>query len=142
MGRANQKKHSMLFLGVCWHRWLKRERGILVNVKDYKSNGETITYTLDYDIFCVNVEHKKTNTGVVVTDLAGLFDWLNEQGASTEPLKNFLEFQNSLLFAGETLGFAMSERKMTQKEIESLADKLFDNKISERLEEVCGRKNA
>jgi hypothetical protein len=113
-----------------------------VNVKDYKSNGETITYTLDYDIFCVNVEHKKTNTGVVVTDLAGLFDWLNEQGASTEPLKNFLEFQNSLLFAGETLGFAMSERKMTQKEIESLADKLFDNKISERLEEVCGRKNA
>lgn len=113
-----------------------------MNVKDYKSNGKTITYTLDYDIFCVSVEHKKTNTGVVVTDLADLFDWLSEQGAGTEPLKNFLEFQNSLLLAGETLDFAMSERKMTQKEIESLADKLFDKKISERLEEVCGRKNA
>lgn len=101
-----------------------------------------ITYTLDYDIFCVSVEHKKTNSGVVATDLVELFGWLNEQGASAEPLKNFLEFQNSLLLAGETLDFAMSERKMTQKEIESLADKLFDKKISERLEEVCGRKNA
>lgn len=113
-----------------------------MNVKDYKSNGETITYTLDYDIFCVSVEHKKTNTGVAVTDLADLFSWLNEQGASTEPLEKFLEFQNSLLHADETLDFAMSERKMTQKEIESLADKLFDKKISERLDEVCGRKNA
>ena len=132
----------MLFLGVCLHRWLKRGRGTLVNVKDYKSNGNTITYTLDYDIFCVNVEHRKTNTGVSVTDLTELFGWLNEQGASAEPLKNFLEFQNSLLLAGETLDFAMSERKMTQKEIESLADKLFDKKISEHLEEVCRRKNA
>ena len=113
-----------------------------MNVKDYKSNGETTTYTLDYDIFCVSVEHKKTNTGVAVTDLADLFSWLNEQGASTEPLEKFLEFQNSLLHADETLDFAMSERKMTQKEIESLADKLFDKKISERLDEVCGRKNA
>ena len=124
------------------HRWLKRGRGTLVNVKDYKSNGKTITYTLDYDIFCVSVEHKKTNTGVVVTDLTELFGWLNEQEANIEPLKKFLEFQNSLLLAGETLDFAMSERKMTQKEIESLADKMFDKKISERLEEVCGRKNA
>lgn len=113
-----------------------------MNVKDYKSNGETITYTLDYDIFCVSVEHKKTNAGVVVTDLTELFGWLNEQGASTEPLKNFLEFQNSLLNAGETLDFAVSEHKMTQKEIESLADKLFDKKISDHLEEVCGRKDA
>lgn len=111
-----------------------------MNVKDYKSNGDTIAYTLDYDIFCVSVEHKKTNAGIDVTDLTELFGWLNEQGASTEPLKNFLEFQNSLLLAGETLDFAMSERKMTQKEIESLADKLFDKKISEHLEEVCGRK--
>lgn len=142
MGRANQKKYLMLFLGVCLHRWLKRGRGTLVNVKDYKSNGETITYTLDYDIFCVSVEHKKTNAGVVVTDLTELFGWLNEQGASTEPLKNFLEFQNSLLNAGETLDFAVSEHKMTQKEIESLADKLFDKKISDHLEEVCGRKDA
>ena len=113
-----------------------------MNVKDYKSNGNTITYTLDYDIFFVNVEHRKTNTGVSVTDLTELFGWLNEQGASAEPLKNFLEFQNSLLLEGETLDFAMSERKMTQKEIESLADKLFDKKISEHLEKVCGRKNA
>lgn len=113
-----------------------------MNIKDYKSNGEMITYTLDYDIFCVSVEHKKTNTGVVVTDLVGLFDWLNEQGASAEPLKKFLEFQDSLLLAGETLDFAMSERKMTQKEIESLADKLFNRKISEHLDEVCRRKNA
>ena len=88
------------------------------------------------------MEHKKTNTGVVVTDLTELFGWLNEQEANIEPLKKFLEFQNSLLLAGETLDFAMSERKMTQKEIESLADKMFDKKISERLEEVCGRKNA
>ena len=139
MGRANQKKYLMLFLGVCLHRWLKRGRGTLVNVKDYKSNGNTITYTLDYDIFFVNVEHRKTNTGVSVTDLTELFGWLNEQGASAEPLKNFLEFQNSLLLEGETLDFAMSERKMTQKEIESLADKLFDKKISERLEEVSRR---
>ena len=29
-------------------------------VKDYKNNGESITYKLDYDIFSVNVEHKKT----------------------------------------------------------------------------------
>ena len=121
------------------HRWLKRGRGALVNVKDYKSNGDTIAYTLDYDIFCVSVEHKKTNAGVVVTDLTELFGWLNEQGASTEPLKNFLEFQNSLLFAGETLDFAVSERKMTQKEIENLADKLFDKNISDHLEKVCGR---
>lgn len=113
-----------------------------MNVKDYKGNGETITYTLDYDIFCVNVEHRKTNTEIAVTDLTELFGWLDEQGASAEPLKNFLDFQNSLLLAGETLGFAMSERKMTQKEIESLADKLFDKKISDHLEEVCGRKDA
>ena len=111
-----------------------------MNVKDYKSNGNTITYTLDYDIFCVNVEHRKTNTGVSVTDLTELFGWLNEQGASAEPLKNFLEFQNSLLLAGETLDFAMSERKMTQKELESLADKLFDKGASDHLKEVCGGK--
>ena len=110
-----------------------------MNVKDYKSNGNTITYTLDYDIFCVNVEHRKTNTGVAVTNLTELFGWLNEQGASTESLKNFLEFQNSLLLAGETLDFAMIERKMTQKELESLADKLFDKNISEHLDEVCRR---
>lgn len=113
-----------------------------MNVKDYKSNGNTITYTLDYDIFCVSVKHIKTKVGVSVTVPTDLFSWLNEQGASTEPLKNFLDFQNSLLLAGETLGFAMSERKMTQKEIESLADKLFDKKISDHLEEVCGRKDA
>ena len=102
-------------------------------VKDYKNNGESIAYTLDYDLFNVNVEHKKTSEGVVVTDLKGLFDWLEEQEASTVPLEAFLSFQNSLLLAGETLDFAMSECKMTQKEIEELADKLFDNKISERL---------
>ena len=28
-------------------------------VKNYKSNGKEITYTLDYDLFSVNVEHKK-----------------------------------------------------------------------------------
>ena len=121
------------------HRWLKRGRGTLVNVKDYKSNGNTITYTLDYDIFCVSVKHIKTKVGVSVTVPTDLFSWLNEQGASTEPLEKFLEFQNSLLHADETLDFAMSERKMTQKEIESLADKLFDKKISERLDEVSRR---
>ena len=47
-------------------------------VKNYKSNGEKITYTLDYDLFSVNVEHKKTNTGVVVTDFTDLFGWLEE----------------------------------------------------------------
>lgn len=111
-------------------------------VKNYKSNGKEITYTLDYDLFSVNVEHKKTSTGVVATDLTGLFGWLEEQGASVEPLKNFLEYQNSLLLAGETLDFAMSERKMTQKEIEDLADKLFDKNISDRLDKVSRRKNA
>lgn len=105
-------------------------------VKDYKNNGESIVYTLDYDIFSVNVEHKKTSEGVDVTDLKGLFDWLDEQEVSTVPLESFLSFQNSLLLAGETLHFAMSERKMTQKEIEELADKLFDKNISERLEFV------
>lgn len=102
-------------------------------VKDYKNNGESIAYTLDYDLFSVNVEHKKTSEGVDVTDLKGLFDWLDEQEVSTAPLESFLSFQNNLLLAGETLDFAMSKRKMTQKEIEELADKLFDNKISERL---------
>lgn len=29
-------------------------------VKNYKSSGEKITYTLDHDLFSVNVEHKKT----------------------------------------------------------------------------------
>lgn len=110
-------------------------------VKNYKSSGEKITYTLDYDLFSVNVEHKKTSTGIVVTDLTGLFGWLEEQEASVEPLKTFLEYQNSLLLAGETLDFAMSERKMTQKEIEDLADKLFDKNISDRLDKVS-RKNA
>ena len=110
-------------------------------VKNYKSSGEEITYTLDYDLFSVNVEHKKTSTGIVVTDLTGLFGWLEEQEASVEPLKTFLEYQNSLLLAGETLDFAMSERKMTQKEIEDLADKLFDKNISDRLDKVS-RKNA
>ena len=52
---------------------------------------------------------------------------------STAPLESFLSFQNNLLLAGETLDFAMSKRKMTQKEIEELADKLFDKNISERL---------
>lgn len=113
-----------------------------MKVKDYKRNGNKITYTLDYDIFCVSVEHKKINAGVLVTNLIDLFSWLNEQGASTEPLRKFLDFQNSLLFADETLDFAMSERKMTQKEIGNLADKLFDKNISDHLEEVCGRKDA
>lgn len=110
-------------------------------VKNYKSSGEEITYTLDYDLFSVNVEHKKTSTGIVVTDLTDLFGWLEEQEASVEPLKKFLEYQNSLLIAGETLDFAMSERKMTQKEIEDIADKLFDKNISDRLDKVS-RKNA
>lgn len=103
-------------------------------VKNYKNNGESITYMLDYDIFSVNVEHKKTSEGVDVTDLKGLFDWLEEQGVSAVPLESFLSFQNDLLLAGETLDFAMSERRMTQKEIEELADKLFDKNISKRLE--------
>lgn len=105
-------------------------------IKNYKSSGEEITYTLDYDLFSVNVEHKKTSTGIIVTDLKGLFAWLEEQGASVEPLKKFLEYQNSLLIAGETLDFAMSEQKMTQKEIEDLADKLFDKNISDHLKKV------
>ena len=108
-------------------------------VKDYKNNGESIAYTLDYDLFSVNVEHRKTSEGVDVTDLKGLFYWLDEQEVSTVPLESFLSFQNSLLLAGETLHFAMSERKMTQKEIEELADKLFDKNISERLAFVEGR---
>lgn len=108
-------------------------------VKEYKNNGESIAYKLDYDIFSVNVEHKKTSEGVDVTDLKGLFDWLDEQEVSTVPLESFLSFQNNLLLAGETLDFAMSERKMKQKEIEELADKLFDNKISERLAFLEGR---
>ena len=65
-------------------------------VKDYKNNGERIAYTLDYDIFSVNVEHKKTSEGVDVTDLKGLFDWLDEQEVSKVPLESFLSFQNSL----------------------------------------------
>lgn len=105
-------------------------------VKNYKSSGEEITYTLDYDLFSVNVEHKKTSTGIVVTDLTELFGWLEEQGVSVDPLKKFLEYQNSLLLAGETLDFAMSERKMTQKEIEDLADKLFDKNIVDHLKKV------
>lgn len=108
-------------------------------VKDYKNNGERIAYTLDYDIFSVNVEHKKTSEGVDVTDLTDLFDWLDEQGVSILPLQYFLCFQDSLLLAGETLDFAMSERKMTQKEIEELANKLFDKNISERLAFLEGR---
>lgn len=28
-------------------------------VKNYKSNGEEITYTLDYDLFSVGVEQKR-----------------------------------------------------------------------------------
>ena len=100
-------------------------------VKDYKNNGESITYTLDYDIFSVKVEHKKTSEGVNVTDLTDLFDWLDEQEVSVLPLKYFLCFQDSLLLAGETLDFEMSKREMTQKEIEELADKLFDKNISE-----------
>lgn len=111
-------------------------------VKNYKSSGEKISYTLDYDLFNVNVEHKKTSAGIVVTDLTDLFGWLEEQGASVEPLKKFLEYQNSLLIAGETLDFAMSEHKMTQKEIEDLADKLFDKNISDRLDKASRRKNA
>jgi hypothetical protein len=103
-------------------------------VKDYKNNGERIAYTLDYDIFSVNVEHKNTSEGIDVTDLKGLFDWLDEQEVSKVPLESFLSFQNSLLLEGESLDFTMSERKMTQKEIEELADKLFDKNISERLE--------
>lgn len=105
-------------------------------VKNYKSNGEEITYTLDYDLFSVGVEQKKTSTGIIVTDLKGLFGWLEEQGASVEPQKKFLEYQNSLLIVGETLDFAMSEQKMTQKEIEDLADKLFDKNISDHLKKV------
>lgn len=87
-------------------------------------------------LFSVNVEHKKTSVGIDVTDLKDLFGWLEEQGASVDPLKKFLEYQNSLLLAGETLDFAMSEHKMTQKEIEDLADKLFDKNISDRLKKV------
>lgn len=109
-------------------------------VKNYKNSGEEITYTLDYDLFSVSVEHKKTSAGIVVTDLKGLFGWLEEQGTSVDPLKKFLEYQNSLLIAGETLDFTMIEHKMTQKEIEELADKLFDKNISDRLESICGRK--
>lgn len=105
-------------------------------VKNYKSSGEKITYTLDYDLFNVNVEHKKTSAGVVVTDLTDLFGWLEEQGASVDPLKKFLEYQNSLLIAGETLDFTMIERKMTQKEIEDLVDELFDKNISDYLKKV------
>lgn len=105
-------------------------------VKNYKSNGEKITYTLDYDLFNVNVEHKKTSAGIVVTDLTDLFGWLEEQGASVDPLKKFLKYQNSLLLAGETLDFAMSERKMTQKEIEDLADKVFNKNIADHLKKV------
>ena len=78
-------------------------------VKDYTNNGESITYKLDYDIFSVNVEHKKISEGVNVTDLTDLFDWLDEQEVSTVPLESFLSFQNSLLLAGETLDFAMSK---------------------------------
>ena len=106
-------------------------------VKNYKSNGKEITYTLDYDLFSVNVEHKKTSVGIDVTDLKDLFGWLEKQGASVDPLKKFLEYQNSLLIAGETLDFAMSEHKMTQKEIEDLADKLFDKNISDHLKKVA-----
>lgn len=105
-------------------------------VKNYSSSGKEITYTLDYDLFSVNVEHKKTSTGIIVTDLKGLFGWLEEQGASVDPLKKFLEYQNSLLIAGETLDFTMIERKMTQKEIEDLADKLFDKNVSDHLKKV------
>ena len=105
-------------------------------VKNYKSSGEEITYTLYYDLFSVDVEHKKTSTGIVATDLTDLFGWLEEQEASAEPLKTFLEYQNSLLIAGETLDFTMIERKMTQKEIEDLADKLFDKNISDHLKKV------
>mgnify|MGYP000960184808 FL=1 len=105
-------------------------------VKDYKNNGESITYTLDYDIFSVKVEHKKTSEGVNVTDLTDLFDWLDEQEVSVLPLKYFLCFQDSLLLAGETLDFEMSKREMTQKEIEELADKLFDKNISDRLKKI------
>ena len=65
-----------------------------------------------------------------------LFGWLEEQGASVDPLKKFLEYQNSLLIAGETLDFAMSERKMTQKEIEDLADKVFNKNITDHLKKV------
>ena len=32
--------------------------------KEENNNGESIAYTLDYDIFSVNVEHKKTSEGV------------------------------------------------------------------------------
>lgn len=109
-------------------------------VKDYKNNGESITYKLDYDIFSVKVEHKKTSEGVNVTDLTDLFDWLDDQEVSKVPLESFLSFQNSLLLEGESLDFAMSERKMTQQEIEELADKLFDKNISDHLESICGRK--
>lgn len=69
-----------------------------------------------------------------------MFEWLDEQEVSTAPLESFLSFQNNLLLAGETLDFAMSERKMTQKEIEELADKLFDKNISKRLDSICERK--
>ena len=108
-------------------------------VKNYKSSGEKITYTLDYDLFSVNVEHKKTSTGIVVTDLTDLFGWLEEQEVSVDPLKKFLEYQNSLLIAGETLDFTMIESKMTQKEIEDLADKLFDKNVSDHLKKVVER---
>lgn len=95
-------------------------------VKGYKSDGTKITYKLDYDLFCVNVEHRKTTTGVNVTDLTDLFSWLEEQELSTTPLKNFLCFQDSLLEENERLDLTMAKKKMTQKEIEQLADKLFD----------------
>lgn len=40
------------------------------------------------------------------------------------------------MIAGKTLDFTMIERKMTQKEIEDLADKLFDKNISDHLKKV------
>ena len=40
------------------------------------------------------------------------------------------------MIAGETLDFTMIERKMTQKEIEDLADELFDKNISDYLKKL------
>lgn len=84
----------------------------------------------------MNVEHKKTGAGIVVTDLTDFFWLVGRTGSKCRSTKKILEYQNSLLIAGETLDFAMSEHKMTQKEIEDLADKLFDKNISDRLKKV------
>ena len=69
-------------------------------VKNYKSSGEEITYTLDYDLFSADVEHKKTSTGIIVTDLNDLFSWLEEQGISVDP-KQSINCRRNTRFCNE-----------------------------------------